>query len=186
MTETNALVLTSGGVDSSAALAFSLQQGWHADALFVDYGQPAAGAEGNASASICSHFGVNLRVITAAGLLIPSRGEINGRNLLLIAIAVAAAPATTQLLVIGLHAGSPYPDCSIGFAEATQSLLDTSSRSGVQLVTPFLRWKKPAVWDFANEAGVPLHLTYSCEAGVTDGCNSCASCKDRMVLDART
>ena len=42
------LVLASGGVDSSTLLRLSVQQGLTPTALFVDYGQPAAEAEGEA------------------------------------------------------------------------------------------------------------------------------------------
>ena len=42
------LVLASGGVDSSTLLCLSAQQGLKPAALFLDYGQPAAKAEGEA------------------------------------------------------------------------------------------------------------------------------------------
>ena len=53
------LILASGGVDSSTLLCLSVQQGLQPTALFLDYGQPAAEAEGEAVANICTILSVN-------------------------------------------------------------------------------------------------------------------------------
>ncbi len=57
----NALVLLSGGIDSSACLVFYLAQGFSISALFVDYGQVSKGRGESAPSAVwsyCKRLGV--------------------------------------------------------------------------------------------------------------------------------
>lgn len=179
------LVLFSGGVDSATCVAFYQGRGLGVEALFVDYGQPAALREREAAARLSEHFEVRLHRVVVRGAQCPDSGFIPGRNALLVATALAspAAPAI-GLIVLGIHAGTPYPDCTPIFLAASQSLLDVYANGRVRIVAPFLTWSKGEILTYAEEAGVPLNETYSCEAGGSEPCGECRSCLDRLGLSA--
>ena len=172
------LVLLSGGVDSACVLAERRNSTDQISTLYVDYGQTAADAERASSHSIADHYQVNWAELSVHGLVIPS-GEIPGRNALLVHLALAhLGSAHPSCIYLGIHAGTPYRDCSPAFVEETQRSLDYQSSGGCQLVAPLLRWNKGQVVHRALELGMPLHLTHSCECAIQP-CGECASCKDR-------
>jgi 7-cyano-7-deazaguanine synthase len=177
------LVLLSGGVDSSSLLALCAEQGVKAQPLFVDYGQRAAAPELAAAESVSRAYGVVLRQATA-GIGDVAAGEIPGRNALLVHLALAMSPPTPAAIMLGIHAGTPYRDCSPAFVEAMQVSLDLHREGTLQLAAPFLTWSKHEVYSYARASSVPLDLTYSCEAGNVPPCGACPSCRDRKLLDA--
>jgi 7-cyano-7-deazaguanine synthase len=105
-----------------------------------------------------------------------------GRNGFLIFASLLARGATPGLLAVGLHAGTPYYDCSEGFFVAMERLVSEHTDSCVTLVAPFLRWHKSDVYEYFRSAELPIDLTYSCEAGTNPPCEKCASCRDRRNL----
>lgn len=176
-------VLLSGGTDSAAAAAALLRDGWDVSAVWVDYGQPAAAAERQASSALASHFSVPWSALALPALRpAGSDGEITGRNDALVAAARGAAPGAS--LAIGVHAGTPYSDCSPDWAAAWQSLLDVQHGGAVRLLAPLLELSKAEVVALADGLGVPLPATYSCERAATP-CLACRSCLDREAWLAR-
>lgn len=177
------LVMLSGGVDSACLLALCAEQGCDTDAVFVEYGQAAAAPEATAAASVAAAFSVNLRQARVDIGPIPT-GEIPGRNALLVHLALALAAHGPVTVLLGIHAGTPYRDCSPAFVEAMQVSLDFHRDGTVQLAAPFATWPKPEVYAYARAASVPLELTYSCESGAIPPCGACPSCRDRELLNA--
>lgn len=173
-------LLLSGGVDSALVARLLLDAGTVPITLFVDYGQPAARAEEQASAAIAKCFGLVRECVTVSGLRIPRWGEIAGRNDLL--IAATAAPGRD--IALGTHAGTGYADCSPEHRDAWQALLDVQHGGGVRILAPLLALTKPQVLALAANAAVPLQMTHSCEAGDA-ACGACRSCLDRAHLLAR-
>jgi len=147
--------------------------------LFIDYGQPARVEEGAAAERIADSFGVTHRNVTIHGLPVPD-GEILGRNALLVVTAMMAIPPP-QTIVLGIHEGTEYWDCSREFVGRMQGLMNDYAAGAVQLLAPFSALSKSAVHVLAKELGVDLSLTYSCErAG--GPCGACLSCKDVEAL----
>lgn len=172
-------VLVSGGLDSATALASLRDRDLTPTSLFIDYGQPARIEERAAAERIADRFGVAHRSVEIDGLPVPD-GEIPGRNALLVLTAMMAAPAP-QAIVLGVHEGTEYWDCSREFIGRIQGLLDGYAAGAVQLLAPFAALSKPAVYVLAKELGVDVGLTYSCErAG--GPCGACLSCKDVEAL----
>lgn len=116
---------------------------------------------------------------------IPERGEVRGRNAWLIQTALVASPIQSGVLVIGIHAGNSYIDCSSLFAERTADLVALQTAGQIQLFTPFLTWSKADIWNYAQHEGLPLELTY-CERGLDQPCDGCDSCTDSRELSARS
>lgn len=173
-------MLLSGGVDSAVVLAMLADR--TPAAVWVDYGQPAAPAEREASAALAAHYASPWREVRVEGLRPPAAGEFPGRNDLLVAAARAAAAGAS--IAVGVHAGTGYADCSPAWAAAWRALIDAQDAGRASLIAPLLDLSKGQVLDLAQSLGVPVELTHSCEAGPVP-CGQCASCLDRLTADAR-
>jgi len=180
-----AMVLLSGGVDSTACVAFYVSQGFSLSALFVDYGQLSSHLENEAAAAVCEHYSIPLQITAISGLRQRSGGYIPGRNAFLLYTALLAFRSDTGIIGIGIHSGTTYQDCSAHFVKEMQSSFDLYTDGRISIGAPFLRWNKLEVWHYSQNAGVPLHLTYSCELGRKQPCGACLSCKDTEALHAR-
>ncbi len=178
------LVLLSGGIDSAAALALTLEVGSSASALFVDYGQAAAASEAKASAALATHFGVGYEGLACTGRTFGA-GEIRGRNAFLIHFALMVLRQTKAVVVLGIHSGTTYRDCSPSFLQLMQRSYDFHTGGQVSLAAPFVHQLKRDIVRLASEMRVPVDLTYSCEAANVP-CGKCMSCHDREELLARS
>ena len=175
----NAWLLLSGGVDSAACLKFLLDRGYTVECFYTAYGQPASVQEEAAARRIAHHFDVPLAVLRWSTPARLSAGEIIGRNALLLLGALTQIGSRSGILVTGLHKGTPYFDSSRDFLTLLQSILDGYSGGTLRLAAPFIEWSKPQILAFSESTQVPIHLTYSCEAGGATPCGACLSCRDR-------
>jgi 7-cyano-7-deazaguanine synthase len=178
------LVLVSGGIDSSACVAFFKTQPNSVAGMFVDYGQLSAAKELHAASQICRHFGVHLTKIHCLGVKEKGRGCIRGRNGLLVSLALTEVRFESGIIALGIHSGTDYWDCSAEFVRALQTLIDGYTDGRIRLELPFLQWNKREIWEFCREMGIPLELTYSCELGLDQPCGRCSSCQDLEALRA--
>ncbi len=179
-----ALVLLSGGIDSAACTQFLLEQDYVVGALFADYGQPAAEQERNSASLVASHFGIPLSWCTVAPRRTFGAGEIPGRNAWLVLTAYMLGEVAGGVIALGVHAGSPYYDCTEAFLFSLNRLLGEHSDGRVCCYAPFVSWPKALVYRYFKERNLPLALTYSCEAGTVPPCGICRSCLDRGNFDA--
>jgi 7-cyano-7-deazaguanine synthase len=179
-----ALVLLSGGIDSTACLAFYQSQGFSVSALFVNYGQLSAQLEEDAASAICQHYSVPFQTTAFSGLRQRSGGYIPGRNAFLLYTALLAFRSDTGIISIGIHSGTTYQDCSEEFVKDLQSSFDLYTDGRICIGAPFLRWNKLEIWHYSQNVRVPLHMTYSCELGLPQPCGKCLSCKDVEALHA--
>ena len=179
---TTALVLASGGIDSSATLALAISSFGRVIGLFVDFNQPALDAEESAHRAITSHFGVESRTVRYRGRAV-GPGEIRGRNAFFLQAALMEFPSESGAVLIGVHAGTPYADCSPEFLELMTRSFDFHTGGRIAISAPFVNLTKLEVFTVARDANVPLASTYSCEAS-SHPCGSCDSCLDRAVLFA--
>jgi hypothetical protein len=101
------LILLSGGLDSTTALAAAARDRASPRALFVTYGQAADREERQAAAAVADHYSVEFETLAVTGRQF-GEGEIRGRNALLIHSALLAAPPRPTTIIIGIHAGAGY------------------------------------------------------------------------------
>jgi len=182
----NALVLLSGGVDSSCCVAFYRRMGYEVKGVFVDYGQPVSHMEEKSAKAIADHYGMAVDTIRCSGPSVNFQGEISGRNAFLVFVALLYVPKFNGLLALGIHAGTDYYDCTEHFTKGLNDILSGYRGGEVALATPFLNWTKQRVYDFSMEHRVPIQLTWSCELGPSNPCGRCLSCKDREHLNVCT
>ena len=176
------IVLMSGGIDSAACAHLLLRRGIAVQAVFIDYGQASAQPESRAVAALASHMQLSLARYAVSGSAPFPSGELVGRNAFLIFAALLLTHASPGLLAMGIHTGTTYYDCSRSFIDSMAKIVAEHTDGQVAVVAPFHTWSKSEVYNYFVSAGLPLHLTYSCEAGTEPPCGECASCRDRKVL----
>ena len=177
-------LLLSGGIDSAACLAFYLKAGFRVECFHVSFGQPASEHEQAAAERVARHFDVPLTILRWSGSADFMAGEIVGRNAFLFLGALLEIGHNKGVLATGIHAGTPYFDCTQTFISMLQNVFDGYCDGRVQLAAPFLVWSKEQVFEFCESERVPMSLTYSCERGTDQPCGRCLSCLDRSVLSA--
>lgn len=178
----HATVLLSGGIDSAACAAFLIAQGMRVSALFVDHGQAAAVHERTAVKLLAGGLGIEVQHLALTGATPFGSGELVGRNAFLVFAALFATRAQCSLIALGLHAGTPYYDCSPAFVETINRAVAEHTDNTVQVVAPFIEWTKRDVYEYFLKSGLSVAQSYSCERGVRPTCGVCASCLDRKAL----
>ena len=156
----NVLVLLSGGIDSAACVEYYVSRGYTVSALFIDYGQPDSEKESKAASAISTYYGIPLRHLTVSDCSVPE-GYVAARNTLLLSLALMDFGHECGIIALGIHAGTPYVDCSPDFERAMQQVYDLYTDGRVRIDAPFLNWTKSEIWDYAQMKLVPLHLTHS-------------------------
>ncbi|PKL56064.1 MAG: hypothetical protein CVV35_06545 [Methanomicrobiales archaeon HGW-Methanomicrobiales-6] len=176
------LLLFSGGIDSTACLYYYLSAGYAVTPLYVDFGQSALENELESISAISDWYHVSPQIVHYSCSIAHGAGEICGRNAFLIFAALMANQNFCGSLAMGLHAGTPYYDCSERFASDIQRLLDGYSNGQIVFEAPFLKWTKKMVLQYGLDNNVPIDMTYSCEKGGDEPCGVCSSCLDRRSL----
>lgn len=179
-------VLLSGGIDSSACVAFYLKQNFSVRCMFIDYGQVAAQREFPSAKAIAKHYNVPFSRLTWSGIHKKNSGLVFGRNVFLLVSTLMEMPKYTGIIAIGAHSGTNYYDCAPAFFRKMQSIFDAYTKGRIQIGVPFLKWTKRDIMTFCRSYRVPLELTYSCERGLDQPCGQCLSCRDLEILNACT
>lgn len=204
-----AIVLLSGGLDSTTTMAKALDDGMEVHALGFRYGQRHEREMVSAN-EVCEHYGVKLTVIeidlssfssalTDPDVKVPHDREGNldeeipstyvpARNIIFLSIAAGLCESIcADRIYIGANVVdySGYPDCRPEFFEAYQNMLEKGTKAGVEgnpikIVTPILNMSKADIVKLAKELDAPLHLTWSCYEGGEKACGHCDSCILRL------
>ncbi len=204
-----AIVLFSGGLDSTTCLYWALSQGYTCEALTVSYGQRHE-REIQSAQCIAQELGIKHHIITLdlpwlqasslvdASSAIPDvpvdhigKGGIPptyvpGRNLMFLSLAGSLLDVVgAQAIVAGPNAVdfSGYPDCTPAFFKAASDALNRGTKQGVlegiEVLAPLIHLSKAEIVKLAVKLGVPFGLTWSCYAGGDKPCGHCDSCKLR-------
>jgi len=204
-----AVVLFSGGLDSSTCLAIAREEGFAPHALAVRYGQRHA-YELRAAERVAAALGVPLKVVEldlrAIGgsaltgeLPVPKDAPpgqgipvtyVPARNTVLLALALGHAEVLgAQDLYIGVNAidYSGYPDCRPAFVRAFEALANVATAAAVEgrarytVHAPLLQLSKAEIIRLGTRLGVPYGLTHSCYDPDLEGraCGRCDSCRLR-------
>ena len=200
-----AVVLLSGGLDSTTVLAIARAEGLECHCLTVDYGQRhrleleaaqrVAEALGAASHRIVT---LDLRAIGGSALTDdievpkdrdPVSGEVPvtyvpARNTVLLALLLGLAEVVeADQLFIGANAVdySGYPDCRPAFLQTFEDLAALATVAGTErgiryrVRAPLLEMSKAEIICRGLELGVDYSLTWSCYDPTPDGL-ACGRC----------
>jgi 7-cyano-7-deazaguanine synthase len=177
-----ALVLSSGGIDSTACIKYYQDQGFEVQGFFVDYGQRARLREYESVQKIAAFYKIKIDSMTVQNHGTLPYGEIKGRNAFFIMAALLTNHDFVGLISLGIHAGVPYYDCSNEFLKKISLIVSEYSDGQIKVDAPFINWDKKMIVSYCREVGVPMHMTYSCENG-DEPCGKCLSCLDRSALN---
>ena len=207
-----AVVLLSGGLDSTTAAALARKEGWTLYGLTVRYGQihasELAAARRVAEAlGFARHVEIAVDLAAFGGSALTGDGEVPkdraldatgipvtyvpARNTVLLSIALAWAEVlAAQRIVIGVNAldYSGYPDCRPEFIAAFDYLATLATRAGVEgtaprIWAPLQHLTKAGIIRLGTELRVNYGLTHSCYDPSEDG-GPCGRC-DSCRLRAR-
>jgi len=159
-----------------------LKAGHEVRGLFVNYGQAALNEEMRAAKAVAQLLDFPLDTLQVSSRTSFGAGEVVGRNLFLVSAAITFAPFDHGLIVLGIHAGAPYYDCSENFSTKLNTLVEELCDGRFLLSTPLLQLEKQDVYHYASTHNLPFELAYSCERGVVGGCGDCLSCQDRKAF----
>lgn len=200
-----ALVLFSGGQDSTTCLYWALREFSHVTSLCIGYGQRHS-QEIEVAERIAQKVNVPFVKIDAPliGQLSVSslttdiemdkeQGDkvypntfVPGRNLLFLTFAATVAFARgIRHIVTGVSQAdfSGYPDCRQNFVLAANMAVNLAMDKNFEIHTPLMWCDKAAVWQLSDELGVfdlVQNETLTCYNGViAQGCGECPSCKLR-------
>jgi 7-cyano-7-deazaguanine synthase len=205
MTHDHAVVLLSGGLDSTTALAIAADRGFVCHALTVQYGQQhhheiAASRRVAAALGAAEHRVVELDLrplavsaLTSDAIAVPkdrSLAEIGApgdvpatyvpaRNTVLLSLALAWAETLgARDLFVGVNVldASGYPDCRPEFVRAFEALAQVATRSGgFRVHAPLIEMTKAEIILAGLALGVDYGLTHSCYDPAPDGA-ACGRC----------
>ncbi len=207
-----AVVLSSGGLDSTTIIAIAQQQGYCVYSLSFDYQQrhraELAAAENIAkSMRVAQHKVVELDLRTIGGsaltddaLSVPSASQQNqgipityvpARNTVFLSIALGWAEVLeAEAIFIGVNAVdySGYPDCRPEYLEAYQAMANLATKAGVEgnaisIHAPLLKMSKSDIVIKGSQLGVDYSQTVSCYQA-DDAGRACGQC-DSCYLRAK-
>jgi len=198
-----AIVLLSGGLDSSVSLYYALSKGYDVHCLTFDYGQRHKKeiklAQMIAKKAKCKSELVKIALPWKGSSLldknqkIPKKRKIDkeipstyvpARNIIFLSFAASFAESIkAQAIFIGVNAVdySGYPDCRQEFLDAFAAALKKGTKAGTQgmkivISAPLVNKSKQQIVQLAIKLGVPLELTWSCYSGGKKPCGVCDSC----------
>lgn len=107
---------------------------------------------------------------------------VPNRNAIMLSIAFGyAANIGAESVFCGVHAGDHaiYPDCRPEFIYMFNQMEDTALEREVRLIVPFILSSKADIVTAGSELQVPFSLTYSCYKGGEQHCGRCGTCVER-------
>jgi 7-cyano-7-deazaguanine synthase len=207
MTNNNALVLFSGGQDSTTCLFWALKNFEKVAAIGFDYGQRhqsellaatnlanLAGApyniyKINTFSSISKNALTNreIEIKSPVNANQPPNTLVEGRNLLFLTYAAICAKqlqCDNLIMGVGQTDYSGYPDCRNDFIQSANKTINFAFDHEFIIHTP-LMWKtKTQIWEMSDQLGVfeiVREKTVTCYNGIPgDGCGDCPSCRLRQ------
>ena len=211
MNNKKALVVFSGGQDSTTCLFWAMQKFGEVVAVTFDYGQRHA-LEIECAKKIAAEYGIEHHILDMGLLnqLAPNAltrddikveagkdGElpstfVEGRNHLFFSFAAVMAKVKgINHIVVGVSQTdfSGYPDCRDSFIKSLNVTLNLAMDYQFVIHTPLMWIDKEQTWEMADKLGKLDYIrenTLTCYNGVIgDGCGECPSCKLRKAgLDA--
>lgn len=203
--EEKAIVVFSGGQDSTTCLFWAKEQFKEVEAVTFDYGQRHR-LEIECAKEIAKKVGVKHHILDMSLLnqLAPNAltrddieveegkdGElpstfVPGRNLLFLSFAgVLASQVGAKHIVTGVCETdfSGYPDCRDVFIKSLNVTMNLAMDDTFVIHTPLMWLTKAQTWELADKLGVldfVRNNTLTCYNGIiADGCGECPACKLR-------
>lgn len=201
-----ALVVLSGGQDSTTCLLWARKEYEEVFAVSFDYNQRHR-KELECAKAICGEFHVPHKILDLTQLNelapnsltrtdikvdedAPEQGTPNtyveGRNMLFLTYAAVYAKGLgIRDIITGVSQSdfSGYPDCRNVFIKSLNTTLNLAMEYEFEIITPLMWLDKEETWEMADRLGgleIVRDRTLTCYNGVMgEGCGHCPACKLR-------
>ena len=201
-----AVVVFSGGQDSTTCLVQALTQYDEVHCVTFDYGQRHR-EEIEVAQKLSLELGAKAHKVLDVGLLnelavssltrdnipVPQFGEtaenglpstfVPGRNILFLTLtAIYAYQVQAEAVITGVCETdfSGYPDCRDEFVKALNHAVNLGIAREIRFETPLMWLNKAETWalaDYYNQLPLIRNQTLTCYNGIIgDGCGECAAC----------
>ena len=199
-----AVVILSGGLDSTTLLYGVKLNGFKTHAISFNYGQKHK-KELEMAKMTCDKLKIDHIIvpIPAINILAPSaltrkdmeipeghyqdenmkQTIVPNRNMVMIALGTAyAIKCKARYLYYGVHAGDHeiYPDCRAPFYSAMKDAVMRCDFHEVLLFAPYIHYDKNDIVGIGKGLGVDYSLTWTCYKGEELACGKCGSCVERL------
>lgn len=200
-----ALIILSGGLDSTVSLAYLKKELDIKLAITFDYGQRAYENEINASKQIADFYNIEHKVIQLPWLkeitktaLVNQNNKIPepditkntieamkavwvpNRNGAFLNIAASFCDALNiDYIIFGANKeeASTFPDNSQEFIDNINKSFEFSTLTKAKVISPLIDFDKTQIVKLGAELNIPFNLIMSCYNGNNNHCGKCESCK---------
>ncbi len=206
--EKTAVIILSGGLDSSTMAYYYKEQGYQLLCVSFNYGQKHL-KELSSAAVIAEQLGASHKIIdlsfmrehlSTSSLVNPELTNpkqeyarenmlvtvVPNRNSMMLSIAWSiACAANAEIVAYGPHRGDDYvyADCRPDYVSAINLALRLgtidSRHEDLQLEAPFLKLSKTEIVQLGATLKVPFAKTWSCYDGAEQHCGLCGTCRQR-------
>jgi len=199
-----AVVVLSGGVDSTTLLYDIVYQGYETYPISFNYGQKHK-KELECAKATCNKLGlehkiINLNVLNQVAPSALTREDwevpeghyanenmkqtvVPNRNMVLLSLATSYAISIgADKLYYGAHSGDHeiYPDCREDFVNAMKKAIELCDWALIKLEAPYVNIDKGDIVCLGRDLGVDYSLTWTCYKGEDKACGKCGSCTERL------
>ena len=203
--DNKALVVFSGGMDSTVALYWAIKNYREVETISFNYHSKHNDMEYSYAQKTCEKLGVKNTRISLDFInqyfksdLLQSGGEIPEgyytaenmkstvvpfRNGIMLSIAAGYAESRDcDVLILGNHAGDHaiYPDCRESFIDGIKKAIYEGTAKNIEVVSPFCNVSKTDICKIGKDLNVDFSLTYSCYKGHEKHCGKCGTCTERI------
>ncbi len=204
-----AIVILSGGMDSTTLLYQVLSQGYEVHALSFNYGQRHK-VELEYAKKTCDKLEISHIVADITGINQLLQGSsltsdipvpeghyaqetmkqtvVPNRNMILLSLATGYAVSLgANNVFFGAHAGDHaiYPDCRNEFIEELNKSTRIANYVPVEIHAPFIKMDKGDIAILGVKLGVDFSLTHTCYKGEDISCGKCGACVERLEAFAK-
>ncbi|MDI6731136.1 MAG: 7-cyano-7-deazaguanine synthase QueC [Candidatus Margulisbacteria bacterium] len=200
-----AIILLSGGLDSTTTLYYALSKSYKCSALIFDYNQRHR-KEIRHAVAIAKELKVHYHIIKinlpwkGSSLLdkqmkVPTKRSVkkmsagipstyvSARNTIFLSFALSYAEVEgAEAIFIGANAidYSGYPDCRPSYFRAFQKAAYEGTKvRAIKIIAPLIKLSKAEIVKLAKKLNVPIDRTWSCYLGDKKPCGVCDSCQLR-------
>ena len=206
MNKEKAIIVFSGGQDSTTCLFWAKEKYKEVIAVSFDYNQKHK-LELECAKDICKKYNVEHHILdlnllnqlapnslTRQDIIVDKSAPegdvpnsfVDGRNLLFLSfVAVLAKQKGINTIITGVSQSdfSGYPDCRDVFIKSLNVTLNLAMDYDFEIITPLMWINKAETWKMAYDLGVldiVKEETLTCYNGIkADGCGECPACKLR-------
>ncbi|MFH1199130.1 MAG: 7-cyano-7-deazaguanine synthase QueC [Candidatus Omnitrophota bacterium] len=204
---TKAVIIASGGMDSTTLLYDIIAQGYEVYALSINYNQKHF-KELDFIRKTCKKLKIPHKIIdlsrvgkellfasalTSNKINIPEGNYkeknmrftvVPNRNMIFLSLASGYAISLgAKKVFYGAHAGDHalYPDCRKKFVQAMRKAISLAHWGPLELEAPYLNLSKSDITKKGKTLGVDYALTWSCYQGREKACGKCGTCQERLA-----